>query len=266
MSTFEKLAEENRVFVSFGGKCPFQCLHCYTFSQNFLAEGFLSIKDIIDSLKRKSDFEIIYVSGYKENFENPNDGLELVEALFAEFKCHILFTTRNAFSEEQVLRVSALTKLMKKSGKFLFACVSISALHSHKKIEPNKKIPNPEKRIEFLKQLRENEIITFLTLRPIYPNSFIPTQEYLEILEKSYKFCNAVVASGICVDRYIIDRLKTFPQDYVAKSEVWAYFDMEVREVDVSLELSEIEAFCKEKNIPVFRKSIPAINYHLNGM
>jgi DNA repair photolyase len=256
-------SEDNRVFVSFGGKCPFQCLHCYTFSQNFKTEDFFSIEDIISNLKRKDKFDTIYVSGYRENFENPNDGLDLVEALFSEFKCHILFTTRNVFSEEHILRVSNLNKLMRESNKFLFACVSISAYNSYRQIEPNNKIPSPDKRIEFLKQLYDNDIITFLTLRPIYPDLFIPTKEYLEILEKSYKFCNAVIASGLCVDDYIVERLKTFPKDCVSKSEVWAYFNMEVREIDVSKELSEIETFCKEK-VLVFEGSIPAMSHFYN--
>ncbi|MDR2148246.1 MAG: hypothetical protein LBE91_17510 [Tannerella sp.] len=265
MNMIENLTEENRVFVSFGGKCSFRCLHCYTFSRNFQSEDFFSIESIINNLKRKNKFDIIYVSGYKENFENPNDGLDLVEALFSEFRCHILFTTRNIFNEAQVLRVSNLTKLMKESGKLLFACVSISAYESYKKIEPSNKIPNPEKRIEFVKQLYENDIITFLTLRPIYPDAFIPTKEYLKILEKSYKFCNAVIASGIRVDDYIKDRLGTFPKDYVSKLTDWHCFnDMPIEEVNVEKELSEIDTFCREKNVCIFEESIPAMNYFYN--
>lgn len=259
-------SENNRAFVSFGGKCSFQCLHCYTFSQNFHTENFSSIEDIISNLKRQKTVDIIYVSGYKENFENPNDGLDLVEALFAEFNCHILFTTRNVFNKEQIIRVSNLNKLMKESDKFLFACVSISAYNSYKKIEPNNKIPSPEKRIAFLKQLYKSDIFTFLTLRPIYPTLFIPTKEYLEVLEKSYKFCDAIIASGIRVDDYIKDRLKTFPDNYMAKLEKWHCFnDMPIEEVNVKNELSEIKTFCEEKNVLIFEASIPAINHFYNN-
>ena len=256
-------SEENRVFVSFGGKCSFQCLHCYTFSQNFHTEDFYSIEDIVKNLKTKNKFEIIYVSGYKENFENPDCGIDLVESLYYEFKCHILFTTRNVFNEKQISRISNLNKLMRKENKHLFACVSISANNSYKKIEPNNIIPSPEKRLKFVEQLYNNNIITFLTLRPIYPDKFISTREYLTILEKSYKYCNAVIASGISVDEYILKRLKTFPEKYVSKSKKWAYFDMEVSDVDVSKELHEIEEFC-ERKVPVFESSIPAINHFYN--
>jgi len=266
MESMKCFSEKNRVFVSFGGKCSFQCLHCYTFSQNFQTENFYSIKDIISNLQEKKQFDIIYVSGYKENFENPNEGLDLVEELFAVFNCHILFTTRNVFSKEQIIRVSNLNRLMKESNKFLFACVSISAYNSYKKIEPNNKIPSPEKRIEFLKQLYENDIITFLTLRPVYPTLFIQTKEYLEIIEKTYNFCDAIIASGIRIDDYIKDRLKTFPKNYMAKLEKWHCFnDMPIEEVNVKSELSEIETFCKDRNVLIFEASIPAMNHFYNN-
>jgi len=266
MSKTNSFSEANREFASFGGACPFNCLHCYTFSNafqknNLQDEGESSIENIINRLK-KTQFSIIYVSGYKENFVNPDDGLDLLEALFFEFKCHILFTTRNVFDSQHILRLSSLNKLMKEASKNLFACVSISAHHSYKKLELNDIIPPPEMRIEFLKQLYENDIVSFLTLRPICPNQFIPTQEYLEIIEKSYKFCAAVIASGIYVDDYVIERLKTFPEDCERKSKDWSCFgDIVINHIDVSKELSEIEDYCNKKNILFFKESIPAINH-----
>jgi len=259
-------SEQKRVLTSFGGKCPFKCLHCYTFSKDFPAQDLdrlSSIDGIINKLKKKHKFNVIYVSGYKENFENPDDGLDLLEALFSEFKCHILFTTRNVFEEKHILRISNLNKLMEKSKKHLFACVSIPAYDSYKKLEPNSKIPNPEKRIEFLKQLYNNGITTFLTLRPICPNSFIPTGEYIKILEKSYTFCNAVIASGIHVDEHIVKRLKTFPE-FKHKQKKWACFNnMAIQVVDVKEELLAIKMFCKGK-VRIFKTSIPAINHFYN--
>jgi len=258
-------SKEKRVLTSFSGKCPFQCLHCYTFSQDFESESddLSSIEDIVNNLKRKNNFDIIYISGYKENFINPDNGLDLLETLFSKFKCHILFTTRNVFKEKHILRLNNLNKLMKKSSKHLFACVSISAYNSYKKLEPNNNIPSPEKRIEFLKQLYNDGITTFLTLRPICPNSFIPTEEYIRILEKSYNSCNAVIASEIRVDKHIVKRLETFPE-FKYESQNWSCFkDMAIQVVDVKEELSVIKVFCEGK-VPVFDESIPAINHFYN--
>jgi organic radical activating enzyme len=267
MSIIEKITENDREFASFGGRCPFKCLHCYTFSNNFEETTKDSIDEIVDRLNIKKDFKIIYISGYKENFVIPDDGLDLMEKLFSQYKCHILFTTRNILNDKQIDRLSNLNKEMQKVGKKLFACISISAFNSYQKLEPNKIIPTPIQRIEFLKAIFKEGITAFLTLRPVCPNSFIPTSEYIEILDKSYKYCNAVITSGILVDNHILKNLNNFPWKYDDKEEeqMHCFNKMKVNIVDVSDELSIIKAFCKDKNVPVFDKSIPAINYQLKN-
>ena len=264
MSVIESLTEKDREFASFGGKCPFKCSHCYTFSNNFTEkENSSSVDELVEGLNNKK-FTIIYISGYKENFVNPDNGLDLIEKLFAKYKCHILFTTRNIFDNKQIDRLSEINRKMQSIGKKLFACISISAFTSYQKLEPNGIIPAPILRIEFLKTVYQKGITTFLTLRPVCPDSFIPTLEYLEILEKSYKYCNAVITSGILVDDSILKNLKNFPLDDSLIEEQWHCFDnMPVKIVDVNNELSAIKAFCEVKNIPVFDNSIPAINYQL---
>ena len=265
MGIIENLTEQDREFASFSGKCPFKCLHCYTFSNNFKSKEDSSLYEIVERLSSKK-FKIIYISGYKENFEKPDDGLDLMEKLFSRYKCHILFTTRNTFNKKQIDRLSEINNKMQDIGKKLFACISISALGSYKKLETNKIIPSPSQRIEFLKDLNKKGIITFLTLRPICPDLFIPTIEYLEILEKSYKYCDAIITSGIKVDKSIIKNLVNFPLDDNCKEERWHCFDeMPVKNPNVNNELSVIKAFCKVKKIPVFDESIPAINYQLKS-
>lgn len=263
METINYFSDTNRVLISFGGKCPFKCLHCYTFSSNFReTKNLFSIEDIVNDLKGRSPFEIIYVSGYNENFINPDKGIELVEALFAEYKCHILFTTRNIFNDKQIAKISRINTMMNSAGKNLFACVSISAYDSYKKIEISDKIPTPIERIEFLKKLYRENIITFLTLRPVFPNSFIPTTEYINILEKSYESCSAVITSGIYIDEDIINRIETFPKGYKSKKMAWSCFEyMRINKVDVSEELSNINTFCNERGVLVFPESITAINF-----
>jgi DNA repair photolyase len=264
MNVTEKITENNRTFASFGGKCPFKCLHCYTFSDNFEKQKTSSTDEIVKSLKEQGDFKIIYISGYKENFINPDDGLDLMENLFSQYRTHILFTTRNVFNYEQIERLKNLNKEMKNVGKTLFACISISALGAYQKLEPNKIIPTPMQRIDFLRAIYNEGVTTFLTLRPICPDSFIPTLDYIEILEKSYKYSHAVITSGILIDESIRINLKGFP--FSGKKEQMRCFNkMMVETIDVSNELNAIKAFCKVKNVPVFDKSIPAINNFLQN-
>jgi DNA repair photolyase len=243
-------------------------LHCYTFSSKFagINSNDLSIDGIIDNIRREGKkINIIYVSGYRENFEIPSKGLSLVEQLFDEFNCDILFTTRNVFEHNDIIRISNLNKRMKDAGKLLFACVSISAYQSYKKMEPNNKIPTPEQRINFVRELYQENIITILTLRPVAPDSFIPTQEYLDVLEQLYNSCSAVISSGIYIDEDIQKRLK-LPQ-YDCDEENWRCFnEMLMQKLKVETELKKIENACKAKKLPFFRESLPSVNFFYNKL
>ena len=86
-----------------------------------------------------------------QNFIEVKKGIDLIEAIYAEFKCNILFTTRNVFSYDDIVKLSNINKTMKKDFKYLFACVSISAYNSYKKLESCNLIPSPQKRIDFIK-------------------------------------------------------------------------------------------------------------------
>lgn len=161
-----------------------------------------SIFEIVKSLE-KEEFNIIYISGYNENFIIPQMGVDLIEKLYDRFKCHILFTTRNTFDSDSMKRIQNLNNIMHKDKKKLFACVSISAYDSYKKLEPNDLISTPKQRIKFIKNLYSSNISTFLTLRPVCPNSYIPTKEYIDILGEVGSNCTGVISSGIMVNNEI---------------------------------------------------------------
>ena len=103
----------NRVVVSFGGRCPYACKHCYTFIPEYKHDAENNIDLIVRQLKQtKNIFEntqtplnIVYVSGHKENFVNQDDGIELCEKIYEAVHCDILFTT------------SAFVKIQKKKGQ-----------------------------------------------------------------------------------------------------------------------------------------------------
>lgn len=252
-----------REFASFSGKCLYACLHCYTFTPNYQVKGENSISKIVSSLEGKNP-DVIYISGHKENFYEPNQGLELGEKLFETYHCDILMTTRNVFNQEELNRLSKLNTKMKSEGKNLFFCISIPALESYQKLENNPLIPTPYQRIQFLSEVYLKDIITFLTLKPLCPNEFIPIEEILEIVERCKNYATVVLSSGIIVDNFILKRLKNFPTSFdfqQAPLMECLENDLSVQYVDVSSELEKIQTLCGQYGIPFFEHSMPAIEY-----
>lgn len=255
-----------RAFASFGGKCQYKCNHCYTFIDKFSTLKNNSIPEIINELETK-DFNIIYISGYNENFYIPEMGIKLIERLYEHFKCHILFTTRNVFDNENMKKIQTINNNMRKDKRMLFACVSISAYDSYKKLEPNVIIPTPNQRIEFVKKLYKIGVSTFLTLRPICPNDFIPTNEYINILREVEKNCTGVISSGIIVNDEILKKLKGFPVVFRSNEKpimpCLHQDNLYVKYTDVEIELRTIKDYCAQHSIPFYSGSIEAIQNSL---
>ena len=255
--------EKERVFVSFGGVCPYRCRHCYTFCDNYQYDPVLSIDDLVCSLEGKK-FSIVYISGHKENFVEPDEGLELCEKILSHYTTDILLTTRNVFNDSQIEKLCRLNERLKSLYRDLYVCVSIPALQSYRKIESSALIPSPDERIEFVKKLYQHKIHTILTIRPLFPNSFIPISEPLEILQRCKNHVSAVISSGVVVDDTILRNLKTFPSDIkYAEGKLMKCLgqDVDVRYVNVEQEYSKIEQFCKAHNIYLNEHSIPVVQY-----
>jgi DNA repair photolyase len=261
--------ENKREFVSFGGLCPYNCLHCYTFLKKYNINIDLNtVDDIIHNINQNESFDIFYVSGNKENFIDPDKGIELCERLFNKFETDILLTTRNVFTDTQIRRLSNLNNQMKKYSKCLFVCISIPALNSHTKLEQNPLVPNPKKRIDFLKSVYNESIFSILTIRPLCPNDFISIEEPLEIIRLCKDSVSAVISSGIFIDDDIIKRLKSFPKtyNYLTKPlmKCLKNTDCNMKYVDVEYEIKLLEKQCLEFTIPFYTKSVPALNYLKN--
>lgn len=255
--------ENRRQFVSFGEACAFKCNHCYTFSDGYKIDKFKSIQDIVESIKGKS-FDIIYVSGHRENFVDPDDGLSLCEQLFDEYNVDMLITTRNVFNEKQLLRLKDLYGRMKAKDKDLFFCSSIPATDSYKKLEPSSLIPSPVERMDFLKQVFLLGIYTILTIRPLCPDGFIPIKEPLEIIDLCHSFSTVVLSSGVVVDKHILEKLKCFPKFECNGEESLMQClenNISVKYVDVGFELEAVRNKCEEYEKKLFYNSGPAIEY-----
>jgi DNA repair photolyase len=256
--------EDERQFVSFGGACAFNCCHCYTFSHGYNLNNPVTVDGIVSSLKDEK-FKIVYVSGHRENFIDPDEGLLLCEEIFKKYNVDLLITTRNVFNKNQLLRLQTLYDLMKKKEKDLFFCSSIPATSSYKKLESGSLIPTPYERMDFLKDVYDLGIFTFLTIRPLCPNDFIPVDEALEIIDKCHSFSSAIISSGIFVNKHILERLKSFPA-YTSGGkeslmECLKNNHLSGEYPNVENELTIIRNRCQKHDKKLFEHSCPAIEY-----
>ena len=256
-----------RVLVSFDGECPYRCKHCYTYELEQLSIN-RSIKEIVDSIREK-EFDIIYVSQKKENFVNPNEGLELCEALFTEYHTDIVAITRNVFNKQQIERLKKLNHLMKDEGKQIFLSVSIPALDSAIITEELSVIPSPKERIQFLRDLSGEGITTFLVMRPLYPNKIIPISEILQLVDICKDFVSCVLSSGLVTNASILERLGYREEDFSyndnGKSDyLVGAIEGDMKYIDVREEINILCDYCKKIGVPFFEHSMPAVNYIKN--
>lgn len=253
-----------RQFVSFTGKCPYKCNHCYTFCERYDSyDSGRNVKEVVDSL-RNTSFDIVYISGHKENFVDADEGLELCEAIFDNFCTDILVTTRNVFSSKQLNRFEKLSKKMELKKREIFFCASIPAVRSYKKLEPASIIPNPYQRMDNLKNIYDIGIRTFLTLRPLCPNSFVPIEEIFEIMEQCKNHTSVVLSSGIVLDQQILGKLEGFPKDFEWEEKQLMPClknSLSMKYVNVEKEIKLIKEKCKQLDLPFFEHSLPAIEF-----
>lgn len=252
-----------RVLVSYDNECPFRCRHCYTFE--LPQSGKLRTADeIVNSLKDE-EFDIVYVSQRTENFINQEAGVLLCEKLYDRYKKDVFIITRCVLEDAYIERLRELNESMKTERRQLFMGVSICANKSYKEIELGKGVPSPKERADFMKRMKELGIKTVLFLRPIFPNEMIPLQEYFEVIDECKDGIDAIVLAGLMVSKKISEELGICYEDIAGNVDMESEYlagakDFEMRMVDVQDEITAIEGYSRNKNIPFFRHSLPALS------
>ena len=253
-----------RELVSFSGKCPLNCKHCFTKEIVSDNEVENEVEDVIKQLAGK-DFDVVYISHYKENFFNPEKGVKLCEDIYEKYQCDICVTTRCILTGGLMARIKKLYKDMKATGNNLTFCVSVPAYNSYCKIEDETLIPTPQQRIDFAGQLKRIGITSIVTVRPLFPASYIPTDEVHMIIDNCKGKVDAILTGGICVtDRILTDigmLPGTFKYSGKSESEYLVGIEKPFNAVNVETELNDLENYCKAQQILFFRHSMEALNY-----
>lgn len=253
---------ENREIISFGGTCPFDCKHCFGCEIHESKEQ--EIDEVVESLKN-SNFDVLYISQNKENLINPYECIELCEKLYDEYCCDIFITTRCVLNDDEINQFLNLSKKMKESNKNLTICVSIPALNSYSKTENKNAVPTPTERIEFLSKIKDSEIYSMVTIRPLFPNSFIPQDEIFQLVDQCNGKVDCILTGGLMVTDKILKRLGVEKSDFnylpYGDSEYLKGIDVDFLTVDVVEEMKNLKEYCNKKNILFFAHSMDALNY-----
>ena len=257
-----------REFVSFSGKCPLNCKHCFASEIVDENTSVLDTKDDIQAIIKelsKKQFDVVYVSHYKENFYEADAGVDLCEEIYDHYKCDICVTTRCAFSGKPLFRIRELSRKMASKGNSLSFCISIPALESYRKIENAELIATPTQRIDFAGQLKAIGINTFVSIRPLFPASFISTNEIHRLVDQCGDKIDGILTGGLYATDNILKNLQ-IPRETLtfcneADSEYLLGIEKTFHAVDVENEIRDLEAYCKSKSILFFRHSMEALNY-----
>lgn len=254
----------SRVMVSFDGKCPMGCKHCYTYDLK-KKECKRDIDGLVQELEEKT-FDIIYISQSYENFFDEKRGLRLCHMLYERYQKDMFIITRSFLSDKVIDELGRLNQVMKSKGHQLFIAVSVCAEQSYGLTEQEGICPTPQQRLLNLERAHNVDIKTILLVRPVFPDHIIPVYECKVLIERSRSYINAVVSSGLIVTDKIIERLglrdnglsyqRNGDSEYLSNLEPG-----KAKYVNVNRELSEIQNFCISNSIRFFKHSIPALDY-----
>ena len=254
-----------RAFVSFDELCPYECKYCYTYG--IKREKIRTTQEIVNSIAEKK-FDVIYVSQKNDNFANPLKGLDLCRQLFQKYRTNIFIITRNVFNDSELVELEKLKADIGSENKQIFIAVSLNAIDSIDICENTDRVCSPKERIEFLKKLSDKGFTPILMLRPIFPDTIIPVEECLQIIDRTHSYISCVVSSGLGVNQDILDRLGINESQFSYNQNqeyLQGAIDCEIKFINVDYEIQKISQKCQSLKIPMFEHSMPALNYLLES-
>ncbi len=257
---------QKRVLISVDDFCPFQCKHCYTYQIERDVKR--TIDQIVASIANEK-FDIVYISQRSDSFADPAVGLELCEKVFQRYKCNILIITRNILDNNQYQRLLELNKIMTAQNKMLFWACSVIGMESANVSENTHLIPKTTERIKFLSKLKTSNIRTMLLIRPLFPSFIIPNSEIEKIVELAANSAHCIITGPLMVNDKILMRLnigeKTLKYCNGDTEYLQGALAESMKYVDVSDEIAHLDKICNKLKVPLFKHSMPAINFLLGN-
>jgi DNA repair photolyase len=190
--------------------CVYQCRYCYIYDMGFkievkpyplrglqLAYALLSNKYFIPG----SRGTYLAIGSISEPFHPAvvNKTLEYIEVFYRYLNNPVQFSTKAYLSSQVCERLANI------SSKKISPLVTIVSLSESASLEPY--APNPEKRFETIRNLREAGLKPFLFLRPVIPG--LTEKEYEEIIDLAVEHgAIGVVAGTLRVTRRILSELR----------------------------------------------------------
>ena len=261
--------QNGRAMVSLGPLartkfCTYSCPFCYVHA-HFKSYASLTVSEITTWLANVVEpFDIIYVSGDTDSFAPPraDEGMALLTALSA-FDVDLLFTTRALLQERHLAELAKLREDLRRRGKLLFGCVSVSQL-TFPHLEPHP-IPSPDDRLQQLKAFHELGLVSVLAARPFLP--MVPVEEYLRIVDRAHAFVDVVLGEKWYADKEGILETNVFGgpapskipfvdhvMDFDDNRAVWKVY--EAHEIETA-----VSSHCVSLGLPFFMRSGPAIDW-----
>jgi DNA repair photolyase len=246
--------------------CTYSCPHCYVHA-DFLSYGAVPIDGVMSYLsEHRAEFDIVYVSGDTDSFAPPraDAGIDLLKRC-AEFDVDVLFTTRAILSDAHRDELGRLAEQLRARGRSLIGCVSVAQLR-HRHLEPPPIAESPE-RIAQLLDFRRRGLAAVLAMRPLLP--IVPTEEYLEIVDRCGQGIDLVISDGWYADQAgKLDKgvFGDQPVEYEHTLERMDFDDNEAvwKVYRPTKVIETIEQHCKGIGVPFFSRSAPAVAHIRN--
>ena len=185
-----------RAFVSTSKPCPYDCEYCFAKDGSY--NGFKpgSMDQLVESLKGLEKVTLIQLGCDTEFFTDEGEALSLIRALSTLGK-DISFATKKILSHQALEELSQINAGM---DNYLVAFVSVIGYETARQMEHL--APDPEERVQLIKDLHSHDLPTFTYIKPLHPR--VPTSEIERLIADTQEYCDGhVVGMLICSDEYL---------------------------------------------------------------
>ncbi len=173
-------------------------------------------------------------------------------------KVYVSISTKNLMTSEMIQTIVDLNDYLRANKKgFVKFSISITTSSSINEIEPNT-LPYHE-RLNLLNEFSKTDVPLSVTIKPILP--FIPTEEYINIIDDCSNYVSCVLLGGLYVNRgtdffkeYIEGQYKTVMRNvsWLPNNTNWEYVLQDDK-------IRDIARYVKTKGMSVFESDVDLI-------